>query len=98
MLCCKFKGKPGEKKIRNDQFLILNTKIPGEVITKDDWNQVVGPGSHIHMSIILASLYGSGSKCPRPGCVGTTIRAQVGLPTEDFTMNWLVLLQCKRLG
>ncbi|KAJ4301937.1 hypothetical protein N0V90_004033 [Kalmusia sp. IMI 367209] len=36
ILCCKIKGKPGERRILSDHFIILNTKIPGEVIFKDD--------------------------------------------------------------
>jgi hypothetical protein len=87
MLLCDFKGRPGEIKVRNGRYLILNTRTPGEVIKRDDWSRLVFPGPEIHMSILLSRVYSNGLNCPRTGCFGTT-----GSPyaREDELVEWLV--------
>jgi hypothetical protein len=87
MLLCSFKGKPGEIKVRNGRYFILNTRIPGEIITRDDWRKLVFPGSQIHMSILLARVYGDGSNCLRPGCSGTACKQSI---RQDEIVEWFV--------
>jgi hypothetical protein len=72
MLQCDFKGKPGESKVRNGRYLIMNSKLPGEAIQPKDWSKLVFPGSEIHMSVLLARTYRNGSLCPRVGCSGNS--------------------------
>lgn len=85
MLLCEFKGKPGEMKVRNCRYLILNTKIPGEIITRDDWSKLVLPGSEINMSILLSGVYDSGTNCPRTGCFGMACSTSV---QQDELVEW----------
>lgn len=90
MLCCKFKDRPGERKILSGRYLIMNAKVPGETISKDDWNLVVHPGAQLQMSIVLVRSYSEIHSCPRPGCMGATVDVSTQLPSKGSTVEWSV--------
>lgn len=74
----EFKGLPGERKIMNGDYSLVNGLANGELITRDTWEQMVFPGNEIKMAVVLYrhvwSLRGlpwhCGPRCPRPQCSG----------------------------
>jgi hypothetical protein len=50
------------------QYTIADARNPGAVLTKDNWSQMVFPGTQITMSVILSMLRLQIGKCPRPSC------------------------------
>ena len=61
---------PGEDKVLNGEYFIMNTKLPGLIIRQASWSRRVFPGTSIDMSIILLMVRAQGSKCPKPLCSG----------------------------
>lgn len=90
MLSCQFRDRPGERHVRNGRYLILNSRVIGETISKDDWNMIVQPGAHIQMSIGLLRSYTESTHCPRPGCMGAVVPVPSQLPTESSILIWWV--------
>lgn len=92
MLSCKFKDRPGERNIRSGRYFILNSKIPGEIVAKEDWNLVVQPGVHLYMSMGLVRFYNKSASCPRPGCMGDLV------PTQSRSIASGISMKCKQCG
>ncbi|KAH8661518.1 hypothetical protein BGZ60DRAFT_517255 [Tricladium varicosporioides] len=68
MLKCQFKNLPGERRVLNRQFHILNTRNPNFFIDETKWERSIFPGSQITMSMVMYGLLFHAGKCPRPGC------------------------------
>ncbi|KAH7413667.1 hypothetical protein DE146DRAFT_2500 [Phaeosphaeria sp. MPI-PUGE-AT-0046c] len=92
MLSCKFKDRPGMRHVRSGRYLILNSRIPGETISKDDWDLIVQPGVQLHMSIGLVRSYTKSANCPRPDCIGKIV------PIEGRSQNESSTVLCKQCG
>lgn len=71
MLRCEFKGLPGEWKVRTGDYVLMDGQVQGVTISKEAWQRMVFPGTHIKMSIVLRAFRVLGGFCPRPQCPGT---------------------------
>jgi hypothetical protein len=68
MLKCEFEALPGESRVLQGQFHIINARRKTQIISPEQWSQIVFPGSEISMSIIIDKLPLKRGICPRPGC------------------------------
>ncbi|KAG4429756.1 hypothetical protein IFR05_014760 [Cadophora sp. M221] len=68
MIQSEFKNKPGASLVMQKLYQIVNSD--GQLVTKDNWENIVLPGSTVAMSMIMRNLRVRGSQCPRPGCFG----------------------------
>jgi hypothetical protein len=66
MLKCEFRGIPGEQKVLQRQFHIMDYRAHGHIINKNSWSQFVHPGTKISMSMIISTLCVKNGRCPRP--------------------------------
>ena len=68
----QFKGLPGEQKVLQRQYLILNAKSGDEPISEEEWARTAFPGSILIMSIVVDRLLSKAGEnsCPRVGCSG----------------------------
>ncbi|KIX92484.1 uncharacterized protein Z520_11804 [Fonsecaea multimorphosa CBS 102226] len=73
MLRAEFKGVPGEAKVSEGQYHLIDTKGAGAIIRKEDWHRTVFPGSSVTMSVIISQIRWQGGLCPRPSCGETRI-------------------------
>ena len=80
----QFKNKPGEKKVHEGQFHVLNVRNDMAVIKKEHWGQLVRPGAILTMSMVMSYIRSAAGLCPRPNCPGNTIRESSG---SDIT-SW----------
>ncbi|KAI4218626.1 MAG: hypothetical protein LQ349_008637, partial [Xanthoria aureola] len=69
LLRAQFKDKPGEMKILNGSFHIMDSKR-GSIVKKDHWHRNISQGIHLKMSMIMLHLRTSSGKCPQPDCAG----------------------------
>ena len=70
MLRCEFKGVPGEAKVLQGQYLLINSTSEKDQIDRDVWQQRVFPGTKVKMSVLLQNLAATSGVCPRPNCNG----------------------------
>ena len=70
MLRCEFKGFPGEAKVLQGQYLLLDSTLEKNEIDRDAWRQRVFPGSRVKMSVLMQHLGATSGSCPRPSCNG----------------------------
>lgn len=87
----EFKDKPGQERVLQKQYLIMDTKSADSIITEEEWSQLVFPGSHLTMLILteqLQSLYAA-NECPKQGCTG---EGELGGGLSAF-MIWFVILR-----
>ena len=82
MLKCEFQNLPGEKRVLNGEYQILDARR-GINIDRRKWNSQVFPGSDIDMCMIVRGNVFSEGLCPRPGCG----RQNVPEKTGDF-VTW----------
>jgi hypothetical protein len=68
MLKCEFKRLPGVQRVLRGHYHILNAKRKSIIISPDQWEQSVFPGSDISMSIFITGLFFKQGLCPRQGC------------------------------
>ena len=59
-----FIGKPGESRILDDQYRIIDTRSPGAVVTRANWQLEVGPGSNLVMSLVVMGALEDLELCP----------------------------------
>ncbi|ERF68437.1 hypothetical protein EPUS_03755 [Endocarpon pusillum Z07020] len=69
-LRAQFKSKPGEEKILNGFFHIIDPEKHGAIVKKEHWSRTVKRGASFGMSIIISHLQRQAGCCPRPGCLG----------------------------
>jgi hypothetical protein len=79
MLKCEFKQLPGESRVLQGQYYILDSKRKAQIIPAHQWGQTVFPGAEISMSMIIAEFLADRGWCPRPGCYNRLDVAQSGL-------------------
>ena len=70
MLRCDFRGFPGEAKVLQGQYLLLDSTSQKEQIDRDAWQQRVFPGTRVKMSVLMQNLGATSGFCPRPSCNG----------------------------
>jgi DNA-binding XRE family transcriptional regulator len=68
MLKVKFKDLPGERSVKNGQYVMLDTTRRDHAIDVHFWKQSVFPGSSITMSVIVTGQHFIRGACPRPDC------------------------------
>jgi hypothetical protein len=68
LLKAEFKGIPGESKVLDGSYHLLDNKNRGQMIHKENWAYAVTPGSAILMSMIMTQLRLRRGTCPRPSC------------------------------
>ena len=70
MLRCEFRGFPGEAKVLQGQYLLMNSTLANDQIDRDAWQQRVFPGTRVKMSVLMQNLGATSGLCPRPSCNG----------------------------
>ncbi|KEF62857.1 uncharacterized protein A1O9_00830 [Exophiala aquamarina CBS 119918] len=68
LLRAEFKDVPGQLKVIEGEYHLIDSKKDGTLIKKDDWKKLVFPGSSITMSMIISQMRWQGALCPRPSC------------------------------
>lgn len=68
MLKCEFKGLPGEERVLNRRYHIVDAKHRGFIIDRFRWECSVFPGAQVAMSMIVTTEVVCGGHCPRSGC------------------------------
>ncbi|KAL8837526.1 MAG: hypothetical protein Q9170_002485 [Blastenia crenularia] len=68
-LRAQFKNKPGESKVLNGSFHIIDSNRRA-IVNKNHWNKAVSSGTHLTMSMIMMHLRRNAEQCPQPDCVG----------------------------
>ncbi|MCJ1265253.1 hypothetical protein MMC22_005128 [Lobaria immixta] len=71
-----FRHKPGESKIVNSQYYIIDSANKEAIIKKDHWTRYIREGSTVSMSMIMSYIKLQSGICPRPGCSGAGSRAK----------------------
>ncbi|KAL2043073.1 hypothetical protein N7G274_004133 [Stereocaulon virgatum] len=71
-LRAQFKGKPGEAKVNDGRFHIIDaTNDSRAIISSNTWSRSISQGTILTMSMIMSHLRRRSGSCPRPGCTGT---------------------------
>ncbi|EXJ76644.1 uncharacterized protein A1O5_01152 [Cladophialophora psammophila CBS 110553] len=68
LLRAEFKGVPGESKVLEGQYHLIDIKRPEALIKREDWHRSVFPGSSVTMLMIISQIRWQGGLCPRPSC------------------------------
>lgn len=88
LLRAQFKNRPGETKIFNGSFHIIDSKR-GSIVRKDHWHRNISQGIQLKMSMIMLHLRTSSGKCPQPDCAGIgTVSSN-----DPLQMMWYVIGQ-----
>ncbi|CAO2647556.1 Nn.00g084780.m01.CDS01 [Neocucurbitaria sp. VM-36] len=68
----QFKGLPGEQKVLQRQYLILDTSPNGSLISEEEWGNMIFPGASLVMSALVEQMGMQEmlNRCPRIGCNG----------------------------
>ena len=82
----EFRNAPGKPQVLAGQYTITDAR--STLVTKENWNQSIFPGSEITMSVILSMLRLQIGKCPRPSC---------GQPST-FHGESISLIRCSNCG
>jgi hypothetical protein len=69
-----FKDVPGESKVLEGQYHIVDAKRPDNLISRQDWSQSVFPGAELSMSVIISLLKRQSGRCPRSKCSGVVVQ------------------------
>ena len=70
----QFKGKPGNKKIADGRYHIIDLKDTSRAVAKNEhWNTFISEGAMITMSMIMSRLHRPSRNCPRSGCGDTSL-------------------------
>jgi hypothetical protein len=66
-----FSGKPGRRKVIENQYFIMHTDHSYGIIRgREQWNQKVLPGMRLCMSIVMHWLHHGSGECLKPECTG----------------------------
>jgi hypothetical protein len=76
---------PARNKVHYRRYLLRDSKILAELISSDNWDRVVFPGSEVSMAMLLSKPYATSSECPRMRCPGVG-RDRAGLQSSG--MEW----------
>ncbi|KAL8792645.1 MAG: hypothetical protein Q9195_004773 [Heterodermia aff. obscurata] len=68
-LRAKFKNKPGESKVTDGRFHIMDRNRL-TILRKENWSRAVSPGAQLSMSMIMTYLRRNRGLCPQPHCPG----------------------------
>lgn len=72
-LRAQFKNKPGESKIIDGKFHIIDLQHRRSIVKKEDWNRFISRGAVLTMSMVMSHLRRKPGQCPRPDCTGVGI-------------------------
>ena len=86
LLKAEFKGIPGESKVLEGSYHLLDNNNRAQLICKENWAHAVIPGSTILMSMIMTKLRWRRGICPRPSCQKLTSSSA----TPDSIITWYV--------
>jgi hypothetical protein len=88
-LATEFKGIPGDSKVLQGRYLILDKQSGQEPITDEEWAIRVFPGSQLFMSMFieLSAHSGTQAQCLRLGCSGFGQRRH----KQDMFTKWSAL-------
>ncbi|PVH84697.1 hypothetical protein DL98DRAFT_610122 [Cadophora sp. DSE1049] len=67
-----FADRPGESWVQLGLYKLANARN-GQTITPQSWAQVVMPGSHVNMSILVHQIEASKDACPDTDCHGSLV-------------------------
>jgi hypothetical protein len=69
----QFKGFPGEQRVLQRQYIILETVLNGKPISEEEWGNMVFPGASLVMSALIEQwgLQVRVDDCPKIGCRGS---------------------------
>lgn len=67
----QFKDKPGESKVVNEQYHIIDLDNQGSIVEKEHWRRTIRRGSKLTMSMVMSLVKTSPGRCPRHKCLGT---------------------------
>ena len=83
-LRAQFKNKPGETKILEGHFHIVDVEHQSAIVKKEHWSRSVSQGATLTMSMIMSHLQRKPGQCPRPDCIG------LGLTNSDTSslLTW----------
>jgi len=70
MLNCHFKDAPGEDRVIQGNYLLINCSSSGIVANKLQWQQTVFPGTKMKMAVVIIRVRNTRGKCLRPRCKG----------------------------
>ena len=66
----QFKGKPGENKVLQGHFHIIDPTNHKAIIEEEHWSRSISQGKTLEMSMIMSHLQVVAGRCPRSDCVG----------------------------
>ena len=72
LLKAQFKGKPGETKVLDGLYHIINirdNKI--SVIKREYLSRSISEGARLDMAMIMSAIQRKSASCPRPDCKGS---------------------------
>lgn len=84
----QFKNKPGELKVLNGNFHIID-RNRGAIVNQVYWNRYVEEGTHLRMSMIMKHLRRTPGQCPQPDCAGVGVACS----RNPDQMTWCVASQ-----
>lgn len=84
LLKAEFRGIPGESKVLEGSYHLLDSMNHSQLIRKDDWAYKLKPGSKISMSMILKQIRMRSGTCPRPSCS----RRNPNITSADSVTTW----------
>ena len=67
----QFKDKPGESKVVNGRYHIIDLDNQGSIVEKEQWRRTIRPGSKLTMSMVMSLVKTILRRCPRHDCLGT---------------------------
>ena len=86
-LHCEFRGLPGEQKVLQGSYVLLNSTVADMQISKEAWERTVFPGTKVKMSVIMEDLRRYKFSCPRLHGTGTILSQSHGDPDESRCLN-----------
>ena len=67
----QFKDKPGESKVVNGRYHIIDLDKHGSIVEKEHWRRTIRRGSKLTMSMVMSLVKTIPGRCPRHNCLGT---------------------------
>ncbi|MCJ1456069.1 hypothetical protein MMC28_006426 [Mycoblastus sanguinarius] len=72
-LRAQFKNKPGETKILDESYHIIDLKNHKSIVKKEHWSRSISQGAILAMSMIMSHMQRIPGHCPRPDCTGVSM-------------------------
>lgn len=72
-LRAQFKDKPGERKVLEGQYHIMDIGNSRTIVNKEHWARSIEQGATLTMSMVMSHLQRRAESCPRPSCSGREV-------------------------